>query len=281
LGKERCSGYRVLILSAEDDWQHVTIARLLKSGTNLDYVRRMLKFRALTDDRMESLREEIADWRPDLVIIDTLSAYMGGGRDMHRQNEVGEFLAELTEIAESARSGVLAVAHLNKQSSENPIYRVVGSIGFVASIRSALFLGKDPDHEDRLALAHGKSNAAPKGRTITFKIVGGGRDNVPKLQAVGYSDATEYDVCRVDNNKVGRPNDESQAATDFLLDHLSDEPVSWDRVLQAAECRSIASEGTLNKVRTELAKKGDIVQVGNARNAKWRLAAKASAPEST
>lgn len=50
-----------------------------------------------------------------LLIIDTLSAYMGAARDMHRQNEVGEFLAELTEIAESAGCGVLAIAHLNKQ----------------------------------------------------------------------------------------------------------------------------------------------------------------------
>ena len=65
-------------------------------------------------------RQEIEDWRPDLVIIDTLSAYMGSGRDMHRQNEVGEFLAELTEMAKSAECGVLAIAHLNKQSGEQP-----------------------------------------------------------------------------------------------------------------------------------------------------------------
>jgi AAA domain/Bifunctional DNA primase/polymerase, N-terminal/Primase C terminal 1 (PriCT-1) len=145
LSKERCSGNRVLVLSAEDDWQHVTLARLLKAGANLDNVHRMYRFRALTSERLEVLRQEIEEWHPDLIFIDTLSAYMGAGRDMHRQNEVGEFLAELTEIAESARCGIIAIAHLNKQSNENPIYRVVGSIGFVASIRSALFLGKDPD----------------------------------------------------------------------------------------------------------------------------------------
>jgi archaellum biogenesis ATPase FlaH len=92
----------------------------------------MYKFRALTPERFDQLRKEIEEWQPDLVIIDTLSAYMGAARDMNRQNEVEEFLAELTEIAESAGCGVLAIAHLNKQSAEHPMYRVVGSIGFVA-----------------------------------------------------------------------------------------------------------------------------------------------------
>jgi hypothetical protein len=220
LSDDRCSGRRVLVLSAEDNWQRVTLARVLKAGANTKNLHRMYKFRALSPERMDSLRQEIEHWRPDLVIIDTLSAYMGSGRDMHRQNEVGEFLAELTEMAESAECGVLAIAHLNKQSGEYPIYRVVGSIGFVASIRSALFLGKDPDNEDRLALAHGKSNAAEKGKTIIFEKLGGGRDDVPKLQAVSFSDATEHDVCRVERNDVGRPDDQSQLATEFVLDYL-------------------------------------------------------------
>jgi AAA domain len=255
--------------------EHVTLARVLKAGADLDNLHRMYKFRALTPARLDLLREEIEEWRPDLVIIDTLSAYMGAARDMHRQNEVGEFLAELTEIAESAGCGVLAIAHLNKKSGEHPIYRVVGSIGFVASIRSALFLGKDPDDKNRLALVHGKSNAAPKGQTIIFEIVGGGRDDVPKLQPVSFSEATEHDVCRVERNRVGRPDDERQKAIEFVLEFLGDEPVGWEKVLDAADRRNIASTGTLNKVRTELAKAGEIIQVGKARNARWKLATEA------
>ena len=111
------------------------------------------------------------------------------------------------------------------------MYRVVGSIGFVASIRSALFLGKDPENKDRLALAHGKSNAAPKGKTIVFEIFGGGRDDVPTLKAVSFSDATENDVCKVDRIRVGRPDDERQAAIDFILDYLDGKPVLVLRVL--------------------------------------------------
>jgi hypothetical protein len=46
----------------------------------------------------------------------------------------------------------------------------------------------------------------------------------------------------------------------------------WQNVLVAAENRNIASAGTLNNVRTELAKSGEIIQVGKARNARWKLA---------
>jgi hypothetical protein len=77
------------------------------------------------------------------------------------------------------------------------------------------------------------------------------------------------DVCRVERNRVGRPDDERQDATEVVLEYLGDQPVpvSWEKVLEAAERRSIASAGTLNKVRTELAKAGKISQVGRARSA--------------
>jgi hypothetical protein len=163
LSSERPVGKRVLLLSAEDNWDRVTLPRLLKAGADIDNIHVMHKFRALTKERMDALAREMESWKPDLVVIDTLSAYMGAERDMHRQNEVGEFLAHLTEMAEATGSAVLGIGHLNKQSVEHPLYRIVGSIGFAASIRSALFLGSDPDdadNNDRLALAHGRRTRA-------------------------------------------------------------------------------------------------------------------------
>jgi hypothetical protein len=87
----------------------------------------------------------------------------------------------------------------------------------------------------------------------------------------GFSDATEFDVCRVARNNVGQPKGESQAAEEFILEYLDWRPAKWDALLKAAKTRCIASEGTLNKVRIEMAKAGEIVQVGKGRNAKWTL----------
>jgi hypothetical protein len=58
-------------------------------------------------------------------------------------------------------------------------------------------------------------------------IEGGGRDEVPILRAVRYIEASEADVCRVERNRVGRPDNARQAATEFVLQHLSDEPKRW------------------------------------------------------
>jgi hypothetical protein len=273
LSKERPTGNKVLLLSAEDNWARVTLHRLLKAGAEIENLRQMYRFKALTNDRLELLAEYIESERPDLVIIDTLSAYMGGARDMHRQNEVGEFLGMLTEIAERTGAAIVGLAHLNKQSNELPMYRIVGSIGFFASIRSALFLGTDPDDRTRLALAHGKANASEKGQTIIFDMVGGGKDDVPLLVPLHLSAATDQDVCKIENNPVGRPSSEREQATEFVLSHLSDTPEPWKAIQLAAEARSIASEATLNLVRAELAKARKIVQIGRGKRARWRLAA--------
>jgi hypothetical protein len=273
LSSERPKGNKVLLLSAEDNWDRVTLPRLIKAGADIDNIHVMHKFRALTKDRMDALAEEMESWKPDLVVIDTLSAYMGAERDMHRQNEVGEFLAQLTEMAEAIGCAVLGIGHLNKQSVEHPLYRIVGSIGFAASIRSALFLGADPgdpDNRDRVALAHGKANASVEGKTMLFQRVGGGRDDVPTLEALELSDATATDVCRTPKNDVGRPSNESQRAEEFILDFLEDQkPIEWAAVRRSAEARGIASVGTLNLVRAKLAKEGKIRQIGKGPKAKW------------
>lgn len=165
----------------------------------------------------------------------------------------------------------MAIGHLNKQSAEHPLYRIVGSIGFAASIRSALFYGTDPTDRSRFALAHGKANASELGKTIIFERFGGGRDGTPVLHPVEFSDANEAEVCRVETNSVGRPASATDAAREFILDFLSDQPVRWEKVESAVTSRSLASVGTLNALRAEMAKTGEIEQVGKGKSTRWKL----------
>ncbi len=262
----------VVLLSAEDNFERVTLPRLNAFGADISNIHRMVKFRSLDPERIEMLFDYIRKTEPELVVIDTLSAYLGGGRDMNRQNEVGEFLAQLNEIAEEAGCAIVALAHLNKQTNEHPLFRIVGSIGIVASVRSALFLGNDPADQDRLALAHGKANGTLLGPTITFEKVGGGEGAVPTLAPIEIIDADAVAVCRVEKAPVGAPPIASEQAEAFLLDYLSDESRRWEDVALAAEARSIASGRTLVTVRGQLVEDGRIKQVGKGRAAMWRLA---------
>lgn len=270
LSNERPDGDKVLILSAEDNWARVTLRRLIKAGANIDNLHVMHKFRTLSDERLAMLADYVRDWRPDLIIIDTLAAYMGGGRDMHRQNEVGEFLAFLNEIAEETGCAIVALAHLNKQTAEHPMFRIVGSIGFTASIRSALFFGTDPLDRSRPAMAHGKANGSELGPSVVFEKVGGGRDDVPVLHVVGDTDATAVDICKIERSGVGRPSSESDAAREFIMNYLDPvRPRPWAQLIRNAESRAIASAATLANVRADLAKNGQIHQVGKGPRAMW------------
>ena len=116
-----------------------------------------------------------------------------------------------------------------------------------------------------------KANASELGKTIIFERFGGGRDGTPVLQPVEFSDANEAEVCRVETNSVGRPASTSDAARDFILEFLSDQPVRWEKVENAVTARSLASVGTLNALRAEMAKTGEIVQVGKGKSARWKL----------
>jgi len=261
----------VLLLSAEDSFDRVTLARLREVDADTNRVHRMKKFRALDREYLEKVLDYARKTRPVLIVIDTLSAYLGSGRDMNRQNEVGEFLAQLNELAEEIGCAIVGLVHMNKQSNEHPLYRVVGSIGFMASVRSAIFLGNDPRDKDRLALAHGKANGTPMGETIVFEKVGGGKDKVPSLKAIEFIDADVAGVCRVEKGDVGRPPSASEEARSFILATLTDKPKRWESLALAAEARSIASKPTLTTVRTKLAEEGLIEQVGKGRTARWKL----------
>lgn len=272
LSNEPAPKGKVLLLSAEDSWQRVTLNRLLKYGADISNLHMMHKFNALTPENLDKMAQYIAVEKPRLIVIDTLAAFLGSGRDMNRQNEVGEFLGRLTEIAEKNHCSVLAIGHLNKQSGEHPLYRIVGSIGFVASIRSALFYGSNPADRAQYALAHGKANASELGPSIVFEKSGGGRNDVPVLKPLNHSDASPFEVCKVETNAVGRPTSASENAREIIIELLSEKPVAWKKVESYIDNRNIASPGTLNLLRAEMAKNGEIVQVGRGPATKWKLA---------
>lgn len=171
----------------------------------------------------------------------------------------------MNEIADEHHCAVLAIGHLNKQSGEHPLYRIVGSI------RSALFYGTNPYDRSQYALAHGKANASVEGDTLVFEKTGGGKNDVPLLHAVGKIDANPYEVCKVETNSVGRPPSTSESARELILELLGEKPLPWKNIETHIEQRNIASIGTLNILRAEMAKSGDIVQVGRGRCAEWKL----------
>src|SRR5262249_22936941 len=113
-------------------------------------------------ENLPELERAIRDRHAELVVIDPLMAYLGGGVDAHRDQDVRRALAPLAKMVERTGAAGLAVRHLNKggASGGNPLYRGGGSIGIIGAARSGLLVARDPDDPERRVFAVTKSNLA-------------------------------------------------------------------------------------------------------------------------
>jgi hypothetical protein len=105
-----------------------------------------------------------------LVIIDPISAYMGGA-DGNGNVETRDILEPLSELAGRLRTAVVAVTHLNKgggAAKQSALHRFVGSIAFAAAARTAFMVVKDADDEENRFFLHIKSNLGPRCPGLSF-----------------------------------------------------------------------------------------------------------------
>ncbi len=136
---------------------------------------------ALDLDKLEGL---ILQKKPILVILDPLTAVLGRRLDASRDQDIREVFTPLAQLAEDTGCAILIIRHLNKRSSENPLYRGAGSIGIIAAARMGLIVAQDPLHEHRRILATIKNDLCKQTSNLTYQIVenAGG---IPSIQWLG------------------------------------------------------------------------------------------------
>lgn len=120
-----------------------------------------------------------------LLIIDPIQAYMPGGADMNRAEQVRPLLSALQKMATDLGIGVLIVRHLTKGSKDQALYKGMGSIDFTAAARSVLMCAERKDQEEfrvadgemtpkifkrRFAVAQVKNNISARAPTIEFEL---------------------------------------------------------------------------------------------------------------
>ena len=176
-------GFDAIILSAEDDPADTLRPRLDALGADVSRVH-ILKAVQMTDEhgeqkermlRLDRDIEQIAETikqRPQtvLVVIDPLSAYMGG-IDSRSDEQVRSILAPLAELASKTAVAIVCIKHLNKAEEKSAIYRAGGSIGFIAAARVAWLFVKDRSDPDRRLMLLAKSNVGPDPGRRAYRIV--------------------------------------------------------------------------------------------------------------
>lgn len=179
-----CAQGGVIILSAEDEPEDTIRPRLEACNANLDHIfiidailekntdLPLRNFNLKNDiTRLEEMLEDlkIKGINIFLIIIDPITAYLGG-IDAHKNADVRGLLAPLNQLASKHQIAIVAISHLNKNSSNEVLMRVSGSIAFIAAARAAFLVARDNEDENKLLFLPLKNNIGNDKTGLSFII---------------------------------------------------------------------------------------------------------------
>ncbi|MCI0484967.1 MAG: AAA family ATPase [candidate division NC10 bacterium] len=244
-----------LLISGEDVTSDTIRPRLEKHNADLSRIKiidrveckaRSSEGQLRLPDHIDALADEVRRVQARILVIDPITSFLGV-KDDHRMTVVRSALTPLKQMADEHDLTVILITHANKQGDKPPIYRVSGSIAYVAAARMISMLGMDPDNEHRRIFAPVTKNFKT-GPPLAFSFVEV-EDVHPRIEwepAPVSVDLTDL--------LAGTPEREPGAmakALDFLQATLGDGPVP-SRDLSDAADRARISQPTLKRARQRL-----------------------------
>lgn len=134
----------------------------------------------------ERLRDAIIGFRPKLVVIDPIQAYIESNSDLQIAVRARKLMRRLGMWASAYDCAVILIGHMNKKESAKGLYRSLGSIDVVAAARSVLQIERDQDDKNIRIVRQIKNSLAPSGSDLRFSI-----DSEDCLQWLGSAPAFE------------------------------------------------------------------------------------------
>ena len=203
-----------ILQNAEDDIDGTIVPRLIANNANMKcigYINEDLK--AFNIKQLKRLEEKIIKFKPEIVVIDPLTSYLGG-INMYTPNEVRDVLKPLKELAQKYNCAMVFIMHLNKGNG-SATNRVLGSIDFVSMARSVLLVAEDPTNDSQRLVLPLKTNLMKDSekRALCYKINDNGA--IEWLEDKGYMNAN--DILVQNENQV----DKDSLTKGFILGALS------------------------------------------------------------
>ena len=256
-----CEAADVLILSAEDDPKDTVKPRLVAAGADVSHVHRVNSVKVTLADGqtgqsffnlerdVEKLGEALDKFPAiKLLIIDPISAYMGGRIDTHNDAAVRSVLAPLAGLAAERGIAIVAVMHLRK-SDAIALLRVSGSVGFVAAARIVWGFGKDPDNPERRVMIAVKNNLAAFSCPLAYRIAALPGNDAASIEWLKDQIMLNADEVLNSDPRHRRTNARQQdRAEEWLQDLLKDGPVPQQRI-EDASAREDFSWATVRRAK--------------------------------
>lgn len=253
------------LLSAEDG-PDVIRARAEAAGADLDRIVAVTGADGIPlsfPRDLLSLVELARDQQPDLIVIDPITAFLLGGTAPNSDASVRHILSPLALLAERLDCAVLMVRHLRKAGAGKAILRGLGSIGFIASVRTGLLAAKHPSDPSLGVLAVVKSNVTGAAPSLGYRVKPD-TVNRPVIEWIGALDLSADALGKIPEIPL-RARDR---ATNWLRDQLAHGPRKASDLLTAAAEANIP-ERTLDRAKAELGARSHRIAEGGANVWYW------------
>jgi DnaB-like helicase N terminal domain/AAA domain len=143
----------VFYAATEDSWQHTIVPRLIAAGADRELVYRVEVEAVETSMRIELtmprdcdlLAAEVKRLDVAMIALDPLMSVIDRAVDTYNDREMRTVLEPLGRLADDTGCMIAALAHFNKNSSDDPLNLVTGSRAFTAVVRSVIAVARDPD----------------------------------------------------------------------------------------------------------------------------------------
>jgi hypothetical protein len=244
-----CEAGNVLIVNVEDAKDDTIVPRLQAHGADLE---RIAIIDGMPDEELgtrlldlpgdvPALKDAVIEHATSLLIIDPVITVLGG--DMYKDGEARKALTPLRDMAEETGVTIVAVRHLNKNTSLSAIQRGGGNMGLIGVARAGAFFAHHPEVDGFRVMAHHKANLAEKQPSLQYVIRGWAID--PNIGRVEWKGVTEHDA----NSLASVPPSPAEKtkqdqAMEFLRDELAGGP-EWARVIYRDADAAGISKGTL------------------------------------
>ena len=162
---------RVIYQCSEDGVSDTIKPRLERCGADCRKVAFINEetYSGLTLDD-ERIRQAIIEFRPRLVVIDPIQAYLGSDSDLQIAGRARKLMQRLGMWASVYDCAIVLIGHLNKKEGTKGLYRSLGSIDVVAAARSVLQVERDQKDTDIRIVRQIKNSLAPSDGEIRFSI---------------------------------------------------------------------------------------------------------------
>lgn len=235
----------VIILSAEDDVADTIKPRLLAAGADINhcYVLEAVKIEKkgkktvrafnLAEDieKLEQILGHKSNVR--LVIIDPISAYLGK-IDSHNNADLRAILTPLAQVAAKHNTAILAITHFNKSNANEPLSRVIGSIGLVAAARAAYVIVKDPKDPAIRYFLPIKNNIGNDSQGFAYSIVTFFLDDSITTSQVSWRSGTVDAKAILNTSEEPRASSVTEAC-ELLKELLKNGPLAASEIMGQAE----------------------------------------------